>query len=121
MKVSTMTKFAVRACLSAMALAATLVTTSLPASAASKNTNGDGSGIGGTGNSPSGGGIGGTGTREQNSPAAMPDVPDRPESVETPAIEPPDLPTVGNDGMNDVVAPPDITPPVVEPASPPQP
>lgn len=101
--VSVRTRFFAAAVVAVAALVAS------PLQAAGKNTSGDGSGIGGTGNSP-GGGIGGTGTREQNSPKSMPDIPDRPEAVETPDIQPPELPDIDNDSSGMTPPPTDSLP-----------
>lgn len=106
-----MSRIAMRNRVCAFLLAVTFAA-ALPATAASDKTSGDGSGIGGTGNSPSGGGIGGTGAKEQHSPRAMPDLPDRPEIVETPSVEIPDFPAVDMEAG----APPDSLP---EPPTPP--
>lgn len=101
-----MNRFAMRASLLSTLLAVAFAVV-IPAHAANKSAGGDGSGIGGTGNSPSGSGIGGTGTKEQNSPQSMPDIPDRPEVIETPSVEVPDLPAIDS-GMSG--APPDSLP-----------
>jgi hypothetical protein len=111
MKASAMTKLAMRIIVIAATVVATMAFLSSPLLAATRNTSGDGSGIGGTGNSPtSGGGIGGTGTREQNSPKSMPDIPDRPEAVETPEIEPPELPDIDSDSSGMAPPPTDSLP-----------
>jgi len=115
-KASAMIKFSTRIGLYAMTFVALLTVNPIAANAASQNKNGDGSGIGGTGNSPTGSGFGGTGTREQNSPTAMPDRPDLPETVETPTVEPPELPNVDTGGAN--VSPPDSLPDTTPAATP---
>jgi hypothetical protein len=110
MKASAMINVAMRIRFFAAAIVAVVALAASPLQAASKNPSGDGSGIGGTGNSPSGGGIGGTGTKEQNSPKSMPDIPDRPEAVETPDIEPPELPNIDNDSSGMSPPPTDSLP-----------
>jgi hypothetical protein len=120
MKASVMNKFAMLTAplTRVFAIAVFAITCAvLPVSsmAATQKTNGDGSGIGGTGNSPSGGGIGGTGTREQNVPDTMPDLPERPESGETPSVEIPDPPSIDSGAPSNT---PELPDPLPEPPQP---
>ena len=81
-----------RPTLMSLLLCSLLVLASAMVTAEAKQPNGDGSGIGGTGNNPGGSGMGGTGTREQNLPDTLPDLPETPDTAEIPDISVPDVP-----------------------------
>lgn len=81
--------------------------------AETRPVNGDGSGIGGTGNRPGGSGLGGTGTREQQLPDTMPELPETPDAAEVPDLHAPELPD-GIDPNDMGIEPPDTEIPTAD-------